>query len=115
MGYQLSRVSIIILCKNGHTWKLIVENYSRGIYISAAITKVSYEEYIKSTRWQMKADDAKERANYRCQLCNVNVSTLHAHHRTYERLGNELPEDITVLCPECHRKFHGIGQVSDER
>jgi hypothetical protein len=31
---------------------------------------------------------------------------LEAHHRTYERRGEELPEDLTALCPTCHRWFH---------
>ena len=67
-----------------------------------------YKSYIQSHEWRERAYQAKERTNYRCQLCNEkgDNSSLHAHHRTYKRLGNELPEDITVLCSDCHAKFH---------
>lgn len=69
--------------------------------------RIDYYEYIKSDEWRAKADAAKERAGFRCQVCNAGLGiVLHAHHRTYERLGNELPEDITVLCKRCHYTFH---------
>jgi hypothetical protein len=66
-----------------------------------------YYTYIRSPQWRKKADAAKARAGYRCQVCNRPASeiTLDAHHRTYERLGNERPEDITVLCRDCHSLF----------
>jgi hypothetical protein len=31
---------------------------------------------------------------------------LNVHHRTYERRGYELPEDLTVLCVACHTAVH---------
>lgn len=67
-----------------------------------------YYMYIESPAWHEKAIKAKELAGWRCQLCNKegNQTTLHAHHRTYERLGFELDGDIIVLCAECHAKFH---------
>ena len=69
---------------------------------------VGYCEYIRSSAWRTKASVAKERASWRCQLCNEHKDNvqLHAHHRTYERLGHERIEDITVLCADCHAKFH---------
>ena len=72
-------------------------------------SNIDYQKYIQSPEWKEKALKAKERTGWRCQICNRHGDRkqLHAHHRTYERLGNELPEDITVLCPDCHEKFHG--------
>ncbi len=66
--------------------------------------RVNYYEYIKSAEWKSKADAAKELAGGRCQVCNK-TGNLNAHHRTYERLGKELPEDITVLCRDCHELY----------
>ncbi|MCK9592737.1 MAG: hypothetical protein M0Q91_12105 [Methanoregula sp.] len=66
--------------------------------------KLIYAEYISSDAWKAKADAAKERAGYRCQICN-GALLLEAHHRTYSHLGNEGPNDITVLCHNCHEKF----------
>lgn len=67
---------------------------------------VNYGEYLKSDRWRFTADAAKKRAGYRCQVCNRSDDVLDAHHRTYDRLGDELDTDITVLCRKCHGLFH---------
>lgn len=69
--------------------------------------KLDYHEYIRSPEWREKAEAAKERAGQRCQVCNRPRTevTLDAHHRTYERLGREMPEDITVLCRDCHELY----------
>jgi hypothetical protein len=74
--------------------------------------RVNYYEYIASPQWKRKADAAKERAGYRCQVCNHGQdegARLEAHHRTYENLGHERPEDITVLCDNCHTLFSMKG------
>lgn len=78
-----------------------VESVLIGIF---APYRQNYYEYIKSPAWKRKADAAKERAGNRCQVCNRSKDEvqLDAHHRTYERLGHERPEDITVLCHDCH-------------
>ena len=70
-----------------------------------AITPAYYRWYISSDEWRIRANEAKRKAGYRCQVCNRNNNTLDAHHRTYDRLGNEAPEDITVLCRDCHALF----------
>lgn len=84
----------------------------------AVLTKtfpVNYETYIRSSRWKKKADAAKARAGWRCQGCNRHRGqvTLEAHHRTYERLGFELPGDITVFCPACHEAITQV--IADMR
>lgn len=78
-------------------------------YVIRVKKPINYKEYIQSPEWKVKAKDAKVLAQWRCQLCNKEGDdyTLHAHHRTYERLGSELPGDITVLCSDCHAKYHG--------
>jgi len=72
------------------------------------MNKIQYQEYLQSDKWRQKADNAKERVGWHCQVCNASgiQNQLHAHHRTYENLGNEPPEDITVLCRKCHALFH---------
>lgn len=87
-----------------------VEQEELEIYQEMLNEKVNYDEYIKSPEWEKTSRKAKERAGYRCQLCNRkgSYSTLHTHHRTYERLGLELDEDLIVLCNSCHKKHHGI-------
>lgn len=64
-----------------------------------------YRAYLQSDGWQVRREGALRRAGHRCQLCNGS-ERLQVHHRTYERVGNELPEDLTVLCFGCHRRLH---------
>lgn len=75
----------------------------------------TYKEYIASDEWKEKSRQAKERSGYRCQLCNRKgtYSTLHTHHRTYERLGLEFDDDLIVLCNKCHKKHHDIKLHED--
>lgn len=40
-------------------------------------------------------------------MCNSR-NRPQVHHRTYERLGDERPADLTVLCQRCHRLFHQV-------
>ena len=86
-------------------YSITVESQQRS-----KLPDVNYRGYIQSAEWKRVATAAKERARWCCQLCNEpgNKTTLHAHHRTYDRLGFEAPEDITVLCAGCHAKFHGV-------
>ncbi len=67
--------------------------------------KAYYQEYLQSDFWKQKSDKAKERAGYKCQVCN-SPDNLQTHHRTYTRLGFEKDEDLTVLCDGCHSLFH---------
>jgi hypothetical protein len=61
--------------------------------------------YMASEQWARKADEARIRYGYRCALCNAS-DFINVHHRTYERLGRESLDDLTVLCRDCHAKFH---------
>lgn len=85
--------------------RVTVENVESALIGIFAPYRFDYREYIKSDAWKRKADAAKEQAGYRCQVCNrgkEDGAQLDAHHRTYTRLGHERPEDITVLCHDCH-------------
>jgi hypothetical protein len=42
----------------------------------------------------------------RCKRCGV-TKFLHVHHKTYANLGNEEPEDLEILCKDCHAEEHG--------
>jgi hypothetical protein len=65
----------------------------------------TYSDYLASDHWAEVRQGALERAGYACQLCN-DTNDLQVHHRTYARLGRELPGDLTALCRECHEAFH---------
>ena len=65
-----------------------------------------YEDYLQTPHWKHRREDKLRAAGRRCQVCNRGSRTLDVHHRTYERRGQELDEDLIVLCRECHDIFH---------
>jgi 5-methylcytosine-specific restriction endonuclease McrA len=71
------------------------------------LKSMPYKEYLKTKEWQRKRKEKLEEANYKCQRCNIFGVELDVHHLTYERRGEELPEDLIVLCKKCHAKEHG--------
>lgn len=64
-----------------------------------------YREYLKTPEWQDMRERRLRAARYRCELCH-SQGTLHVHHKTYERRGEEYASDLIVLCSNCHAKFH---------
>ncbi len=73
---------------------------------------VDYRKYLRSPEWNSKRKVALREAGYRCQICNAGNCVLDVHHRTYERLGHELPTDLCVLCESCHDIFHAHGKLA---
>jgi hypothetical protein len=64
-----------------------------------------YSEYLQTEHWAETRKAAMRRARYACQLCGAK-GRLNVHHKTYERRGCEEPNDLIVLCQDCHAKFH---------
>jgi 5-methylcytosine-specific restriction endonuclease McrA len=65
-----------------------------------------YREYLQTPEWDQTRSAALRRGRGACQACNASGCILHVHHRTYERLGEELASDLIVLCAGCHSLFH---------
>ena len=84
--------------------KYILSEYSK--YRLIELKEMSYKEYLQTGEWQSKRKTALKDADNKCQLCSVGDTELHVHHKTYERRGEELPEDLIVLCKKCHAKQH---------
>lgn len=69
---------------------------------------LNYYNYIKSVEWFAKTLEIRKRNGGRCECCQMrNGSSV--HHRTYERLGEELPEDLIHVCDCCHKMIHKIA------
>lgn len=64
-----------------------------------------YKDYINSVSWRKKSNALKE--NARCNFCfrSKKEVTLITHHKTYLRLGAEFPDDLIVICQDCHELF----------
>lgn len=76
--------------------------------INSFLYRLSYHGYLDSEEWKEKRKEALKKANNRCVLCN-STNNLQVHHRTYENVGDEKQNDLTVLCRECHSKFHEVA------
>jgi len=65
----------------------------------------NYYEYLSSHYWiEAKERFYKSKLPQRCLACGKPKFQL--HHRSYARLGNELPRDLIPLCGSCHKKVH---------
>lgn len=83
-------------------------SFSSDFLSPAKSFKERYREYLQSEDWNRKRLSKLQEAGYRCQLCN-RQDALNVHHRTYDRVFIELPEDLIALCSKCHEKFHNIS------
>lgn len=87
-----------------------LQAWSNRVY---ELQQMKYSEYLKTDHWQELRNRMLKRSGYKCQLCNAS-STLHVHHRTYERKGYEELSDLIVLCAKCHAKFHDKYASTEE-
>lgn len=70
----------------------------------------NYKDFLRTPYWKIIAFQVKERYNFKCAICSSNHN-LNAHHRTYDRIGQEYyywksEKDLICLCEECHALFH---------
>ncbi len=66
-----------------------------------------FSEYRLTPEWRSRRNRVLLRAGNRCELCFAS-ERLDAHHKTYERYGQELLSDLIALCRTCHERHHGI-------
>ena len=68
---------------------------------------MTYQEKLKDPRWQKKRLEILERDEWCCQICYDTESTLHVHHKFYEK-GKapwEYKNDMfATLCADCHEE-----------
>ena len=65
-----------------------------------------YRLYLRTPEWRETRLAALIRAGHACHLNRSHTERLEVHHNTYERRGRERPQDLVVLCRECHELFH---------
>lgn len=86
------------------------------------MNKHEYEQYLRSPGWRVRRAAALKRCGGRCEDCarerewaggsgsgHLVWPAVEIHHLTYERVGNELPDDLVALCERHHRARHGMG------
>lgn len=75
------------------------------------LRSLSYTDYLRTDHWVKVRESAIRRAKWRCQAC-YSSRDIQVHHRTYDRLGEESPSDLMVLCDPCHSVFHSERRLS---
>jgi hypothetical protein len=66
-------------------------------------TTSSYEAVVWSSHWKRLTKAQKALAAGCCERCGRLRDHLEVPHLTYARAGQELPEDVVVVCRGCHR------------
>ena len=69
--------------------------------------KYTYNQYISSKEWRERRQSMSTDAV--CFTCGTK-DNLHLHHITYERIGNEKPEDLVWLCRKHHKSIHKFAR-----
>ena len=73
-------------------------------------TRVNYEEYLQSEKWQAKRREVFATSKHRCRACFSRRYVLHVHHMTYAHLGDEPLSDLVILCSVCHGAVHMLHE-----
>jgi len=61
-----------------------------------------YHQRISSAQWKSLKRKVIEQRGNRCERCAEERVSLALHHLHYRSFGNEQPEDVDLLCRECH-------------
>ena len=80
--------------------KVVIKKYKKP-------KKSKYFLYLKSNEWANLKIDLFNKRGRICEKC-LSTDKLHVHHLTYKNIFKEEPEDLIILCMECHKKEHRI-------
>lgn len=73
----------------------------------------SYAAYLRSNLWKNRRKDFYSKYKGECLICGCDHD-LNLHHITYERLGNEIDEDLVPLCEHHHNLIHDVLNKVDD-
>lgn len=63
-----------------------------------------YQQRISSGEWKRLKREVIEQRGNRCERCTGAGVSLELHHVHYRSLGNERPQDVELLCADCHAR-----------
>jgi len=78
------------------------------------MNKKEYNDYLQSDEWKARRDYRLKKDGFRCAICGTGKN-LQVHHITYERIQNELIDDLVTLCESCHNGVHSSDVVLEKR
>ena len=94
------------------TYEYPVDN-SRDIDPQLANFLYMKRQYLLSSNWRDKREQALQRDRYMCRNCN-STTRLNVHHIRYSSIPNEPLTHLITLCESCHtqgHQFHGYPQT----
>jgi hypothetical protein len=62
--------------------------------------------YFTTRTWHETRDRILEERGEKCEFCGLEGGFYTVHHVTYDRVAEELDEDLIVLCWACHNLVH---------
>ena len=65
----------------------------------------TYREYLISKKWAAMKRAIHFLYEDECFICR-SKDKLHVHHKTYDRIYNEILDDLVLVCSNCHNKIH---------
>jgi hypothetical protein len=80
------------------------------------MTKEEYEKLLQSDYWKGFSYSLIKERNFTCEDCGRRFynqrNKLQVHHLVYKDINpwSYKPEEMVVLCEECHKKRHGLWQ-----
>ena len=83
------------------------------------MTKEEYEKLLKSDYWKGYSYSLIKERNFTCEDCHKifynERNKLQVHHLVYRDVNpwSYKPDEVVVLCEECHMKRHGLCPPSD--
>ncbi len=94
------------------TLKIGLENWLSDFFSIISLQKfkvMTYQEQLKSPKWQKKRLEILERDNFTCSYCGSTEKQLHVHHGYYDKnvkLWDYEDETMHTLCYYCHNLSH---------
>lgn len=79
------------------------------------MTKHQYAQKLKDPRWQQRRLQIFESAEFKCEDCGDDKTTLHAHHCIY--INDREPWDYSdecfrCICEKCHKRRHELEKAA---
>lgn len=83
---------------------ILSERAIRDAYLKKA--GKTYAEYLRTDQWRKRRAKTIEHYQGKCYCCGLDGHEV--HHRTYKRMGKEIPSDLVLLCQPCHAAVHDL-------
>lgn len=75
---------------------------------------MTYQDQIKSPKWQKKRLEVLSERRFKCQTCHSETEQLHVHHSYYKK-GKKIWEyenyELLCLCESCHSNTHKLNDL----